>query len=218
MKSLRLLLPTILLTLAACAHQPTMNVTPVRPVRATLIDSVPWATEEGSGYLRRVEVRVGDAADTIAGVLTAEHPIVVGARVLGFAYRDDEITGAFEYDAAHRLLKWDALPPSFSAYFSAPSLAPDGRHIAYIVVPGNDTAWAVVRTWPGGAPVWRSSAVEVPATDALGGNLTRWLSPDTAEVFIESGATTGTQWLHVLGSVRESRVLRADTVRHAPWQ
>lgn len=212
----QLLLPTTLLALVACAHHALAHLAPVAAVRVALVDSVPYATEEDSGYLRRVELRSGALVDTVPGVLTAELPIAVGARVLGFAYRDDEITGAFEYDAAHRRLKWDALPPDFNGYFSAPSIAPDGRHIAYIVEPGNDTAWTVIGTWPGGSPVWRSASVEVPATDFLGGNLTRWRSRDTAEVFIESGFSTGTEWFHVLVSVRPARLLRADTVRRPP--
>ena len=57
------------------------------------------------------------------------------------------------------------------------------------------------------------AADEVPATDALGGNGTRWLSPDTAEVFIESGPVTGVQWYHMIVSARPVRLLRADTTR-----
>lgn len=214
----RSLLPGILLALSACAHHLPTQLAPRSGVHAALVDSVPWETEEGSGYLRRVEVRFGDAVDTVPGVLTAEAPLTVGARVLGFAYRDQEITGAYDYDAEHRRLQWDALPAGLNGYFSTPSLAPDGRHIAYIVLPADATAQAVVGTWPGGVSVWRSGMVEVPATDALGGNLTRWLSPDTAEIFIESGPTTEVQWFHVVGSVRQARVVHADTVRQPPWR
>lgn len=212
----RSLFPAMLLALSACAHHPPTQLTPRSGATAVLVDSVPWENEEATGYLRRVEVRFGNAIDTVPGVLTAEAPLTVGARVLGFAYRDEEIIGAFDYDADHRRLQRDALPAGFNGYFSAPSLAPDGRHIAYIVLPADAMAQAVVSTWPGGVLVWRSDAVEVPATDALGGNLTRWLSPDSAEIFIESGPTTETQWFHVVGSVREARVVRADTVRHPP--
>lgn len=193
-----------------------MPPAPLPAVRAMLVDSLAWKSDDAEGYLRRVAVHVGGAVDTIPNVLTAEAPIVVGSRVLGFAYHDDEIAGAFEYDAARRALTWDALPRDFNGYFSAPSIAPDGRHIAYIVVPGNDTAWAVVSAWPSGAPMWRSAAVEVPATDARGGEVTRWLSADTAEVFIETGEATGSQWFHAVFSVREDRAVRADTVRHVP--
>jgi hypothetical protein len=209
------LLAAIALAVAACAHQRAAQLAPVGGVRAALVDSIPWKSDEDEGFLRRIQVRSGNAVDTIPTVLTAQAPVVVGTRVLGFAYRDDEIVGAFEYDAARKALRREALPPGFNGYFSAPSIAPDGRHIAYVVIPGNATAQAVVGAWPGGAPIWKSRTVEIPATDMTGGNLTRWLSADTAEVFIESGKATGEQWLHLLYSVRRGPV-RADTVRQLP--
>ncbi|MFL5538703.1 MAG: hypothetical protein ACJ8J0_06900, partial [Longimicrobiaceae bacterium] len=93
---------------------------------------------------------------------------------------------------------------------------PDGRHLAYVVIPGDETGYAVARTWPGLELVWRSGAVQVPATDAGGGAGVRWTSPDTAEAWIETGVSTDEAWYRVVGSVRRRAVVSADTVRERP--
>jgi hypothetical protein len=181
-----------------------------------LVDSVAWESESDEGALWHVEVRHGSRVDTIPGVLTDALPMLVGgSRLLGFRYEDDSF-GAFEYDLETRAVRRDSLPGDLHPAFSTPAFAPDGRHIAYVVVPGDATGYAVVRTWPGRALVWRSAAVEVPATDAAGGTQVRWLSPDTAEALIETGASTDSAWYHVLGSVRRRAVVSAETLREKP--
>jgi|GEM_PF-2950236 len=207
---------------AACGSAPKPAAAPV-PVTVPvvqLVDSVAWEDKSGEGTLRRVEVRDGFLVDTLADVLTYDLPVVVGgSRVLGFAYDRDGISGAFEYDPAIRSIRRDSLPADFNPFFSAPAFSPDGRHIAYVVVPGDETAHAMVRTWPGRELVWRSAAVRVPATDAEGGNQVRWLDSDTAEFAIETGDATDEAWYHVLGSVQRRAVVSADTVRERPrWQ
>jgi hypothetical protein len=85
-----------------------------------------------------------------------------------------------------------------------------------VVIPGDETGYAVVRTWPGLELVWRSAAVQVAATDAGGGAGVRWTSPDTAEAWIETGVSTDEAWYLVVGSVRRRAVVSADTVRERP--
>lgn len=204
--------------LAACGAVAPPPVGPAAVPTVRLVDSIPWANELGEGVLRRVEVRGGGRVDTVPRVLTDDLPLVTAAgEVLGFAWEEDRIVDGFVYDARTRRTRRLRLPGDFDSVFSAPALAPDGRHLAYAVVPGDGTAWAAVRSWPAGRLVLRSPAVEVPATDSPG-NLSRWLSADSAEVFVETGFATGHAWLRVLGSVRAGRVLAADTVRRPPWR
>lgn len=205
-----------LLAAAGCAAAPGPGGAAPLPLHVRLVDSVPWSHELGEGVLRRVEVRDGRGAHTIPGVLVYEVPIRVGRRLLGFSYLDDEVQGVYAYDLGTREVSVHRPPPDLNPLFSEPALAPDGRHLAYVAAPGDGTGWAVVRSWPAGDLVWRSEAVEVPATDSPGGNGALWRTADRAEVFVEMGPATDTAWLRVLGSVRARRVLAADTLREPP--
>lgn len=109
------------------------------------------------------------------------------------------------------------LPRDFDPIFSAPSFAPDGRHIAYVAVSGEGIGWGVVRSWPRARLILRSDPVEVPATDSPG-HLTRWLSADSAELLIETGVSTGNAWHRVHASIPRRQILASDTVRVPPWQ
>jgi hypothetical protein len=214
----RIVALVVLSALAACAPRVSTAPAPA-PVAVTveLVDSIPWENELGDGTLRRVQVRVGARVDTVPGVLTAEPPVVVdGARVLGFVYEDDQVVSGFRYDVGTGRREILALPDDFSGAFSVPSLAPDGRHIAYVVAAGDGVGWGVVRTWPGREPVLATARVEVPATDAPG-NFTRWISADTAEIFVETGPSTGVEWYRVRASVARRATVAADTVRTPPW-
>lgn len=157
-------------------------------------------------------MREGDRADTIPGVLTIDQPVLTGSRVLGFQYDEDGfIVAAFDYDLRQRRLRTLPLPTDFNAYFSAPSFSPDGSHLAYVIVPKDGTGWGAVVSWPERQLVWRTERVQVPATDARIAS-TRWISPDTAEILISVGDYMGYGMYRVTGSVRERRVLLADTV------
>jgi hypothetical protein len=205
----------LLLAVAACRSPASLGPAPVPAPLVQLVDSV--AIDEGDGgTLRRVEVRHGARVDTLAGVLTFELPLLVGgSRLLGFDYGGD-VARVFEYDLGTHTVRRDSLPGDFHPAFSAGAFSPDGRHIAYVVIPGDATGYAVARTWPGLELVWRSATVEVPATDAEGGNQVRWLSPDTAEVLVETGYATDTAWYRVVGSIGRRAVISADTVRERP--
>lgn len=208
----------LLVAAAGCRSPANPGPVPAPTPRVQLVDSV--AIDEGDegdeGPLRRVEVRQGTRVDTLADVLTFDLPLLVGgSRLLGFHYGGD-VARVFDYDLATRTMRRDSLPGDFHPAFSAPAFSPDGRHLAYVVVPGDATGYAVARTWPGLELVWRSATVQVPATDAAGGNQVRWLSPDTAEVVIETGYSTDDAWYHVLGSVRRRAVISADTLRARP--
>lgn len=207
----------LLAALAACGSPARSGPAPALLPRVQLVDSVAWENEADGGTLRRVEVRDGARVDTVPGVLTTDLPVRVGgSRLLGFAYQEGGISEAFEYDLGTRIVKRDSLPGDLNPFFSAPAFSPDGRHLAYVVIPGDETGYAVVRTWHGRELVWRSAAVRVPATDAAGGTQVRWLSPDTAEVIIETGYSTDEAWYHVVGSVSRRAVVSADTLRERP--
>lgn len=215
------LLPSVLVlvcaALTACGAVARPAAGPAEAPTVRLVDSVAWSNEMGDGVLRRVEVRSGARRVVLPGVLTDGEPVVTAAgEVLGFAWEEDRVVAGFAYDARTGRTRRLRLPRDVNPVLSAPTLAPDGRHLAYVVTPGDATGWAVVRTWPEGRLVFRSAVVEVPATDSPG-NFTRWLSPDSAEVFVETGFSTDDAWLRVLGSVRERRVVAVDTVRQAPW-
>jgi hypothetical protein len=100
--------------------------------------------------------------------------------------------------------------------FSTAVFSPDGLHVAYLVAPGDGTGYAIARTWPGKAEVWRGAAVPIPATDACCVSRVRWLSPDVAEVYIESDSGDDPAWLRVRGSARQKAVLATDTVAALP--
>jgi hypothetical protein len=208
-------LVALLLATAACA--PPASHAP-RPALEPLVDLVdPVACDEcHRGDLWRVEVNYGSRVDTVPDVLTVEPPLLVGGtRLLGFRHGAD-VADAFEYDLRTRAVKRHSLPGDLHPFFSAPAFSPDGRHLAYVVVPGDGTGYAIARTWPGLALVWRSAAVVVPATDAAGGNMVRWRSADTAEVVIETGLATDSAWYHLLGSLRRRAVVSADTLYDHP--
>jgi hypothetical protein len=205
----------VLAAVAGCVA-PSGSPAPVAAPNVRLVDSIPWEHVLAEGVLHRVEVRSAGRTDTIPGALTTGLPVHAGAgRLLGFTYEMDEVRGIYEYDARRRRTRLHPLPSDLNPVFSAPALAPDGRHVAYVVLGDDVTAWAVVRGWPDGRMVWRSDAVEIPATDHAGGNIVRWISPDTARVLIETGHATGNTWYRVVGSVRERRVLVADSMPQA---
>jgi len=207
----------LLVALVACAPPAAPGPAPASLPRVQLIDSVAWENEANGGTLRRVAVRTGARVDTVPGVLTVDVPVLVGgSRLLGFVYREGGISEAFEYDLGTRAVRRDSLPGDVNPFFSTPAFSPDGRHLAYVVVPGDGTGYAVARSWPGRALVSRSAAVRVPATDAEGGNQVRWLSSDTVEFAIETGFATDEAWYHVLASVSRRAVLSADTLRERP--
>ena len=207
----------LVVVLAACGSPARPGPAPASLPRVQLVDSVAWETETDGGTLRRMEIRDGMRVDTVPGVLTQDLPVLVGGgRLLGVEYRGGDIVNAFEYDLSTRVVKRDSLPGDLNPFFSAPAFSPDGLHLAYVVIPGDETGYAVVRTWPGRELVWRSAAVQVPATDVAGGAGVRWTSPDTAEAWIETGVSTDEAWYHVVGSVRRRAVVSADTLRERP--
>jgi hypothetical protein len=214
---MRLLVTAAPIALSACAASATSAAGPAADVQVQLVDSVAWEHELGDGFLRRVEVRHAGRSDTLPGLLVFAPPVLAGDRLFGFEYHQDAVVAGFRYDVRRRRLRRFPLPDDINPVFSEPSLSPDGRHVAYVSVPGDATGWAVVRTWPAGRLRVRSDRVQVPATDSPGGNGSRWISPDTAEVFIETGFATESGWYRVLASVSERRVLEADTVRTTPW-
>ena len=213
----RLVPVLVLVIFTGCAARAPLPAFVGAPIQVQLVDSVPWVDEVSEGVLRRVELRYAGRTDTIPGVLTTSVPVQVGpSTVLGIAYEADAAKYVFEYDVARSQSSFHKLPRDVNPYFSVPAFSPDGRHLAYVVIPGDATGWAITRTWPQGDLVWQSPVVKAPATDATGGNHVRWISPGMAEVFIEIGEVTGRTWYRVLGSATERKVVRADTMHLAP--
>lgn len=207
------LTPLLCLAAVACAPAIRMGPDPAGAPIVQLVDSIPWAHELGEGFLYRVEVRVAGQVDTIAGVLTSELPLVIGsARLLGFGFEADAITYAYEYDMRSGRVRHRDLPGDFDPIFSAPSFAPDGRYIAYVVTRGDATGWGVVRSWPQHRLIVRSDAAEVPATDSPG-HFTHWLSADSAELFIETGFST---WERLVSGARIRASPTGPPDRHHP--
>ena len=211
------LAPLLAAALAACAPRVHTGPAPLA-VAVELVDSVPWEHEQGEGVLRRVQVRAGTRVDTVPRVLTSDLPIVVeGSWLLGLVYDGDAVVAGFRYDVNAAQLRLLPLPADLHSAFSGPSIAPDGKHIAYVAVPGDATGWGVVRSWPDGRPVLTTRRVQIPATDAPG-HATRWLSADSAEIFVEIGEATGAAWHRVLVSARSKAILATDTAYAAPWE
>lgn len=211
--ALRAALPALLLAGSACA--PAARVPPPSgPVSVRLVDSIPWENELAEGVLRRVELRSGARVDTLPGLLTYELPVVLDDALLGVEYQQDRAVRAFRYDLRSGRVRRLGLPADLHPSFSAPAFSPDGRHLAYVVVPGDATAWAMVRSWPERREVARGPRVEIPAGD-YAASWARWPAAGRFEVYIDLGGETAGGWLRVRGSVAGGE-LRADTVPALP--
>jgi hypothetical protein len=176
-----------MLTTACAPPPPAATAVPTAAWTVALVDSVAWEAALPGPVLRRVEVRSGRQAHTISGVMTHVEPVAVPGRgIVGIAYDTTE-TGrawAFRYDPARRALQRLPLAAVLGTVFAEPAISPDGRHVAYTVAPGNETAHAEVRAFPNGRVVVRGPDIPIPATDALA-NGARWTGPNRFEVLID---------------------------------
>lgn len=197
---------------AACEPGPPATPEPSEAPNVSLVDSIPWEHEVSEGFLRRVTVRTGGRTDTIPEVMTYTLPVASGDTILaGFAYKDEAIISAYTYDRRSRQVRRTPIPGDMNPVTSAPSLSPDGRHVAYVSF-DRDMATGVVRTWPGGEPVLRTRPVPARGTDA-GGDRTRWLAPGSVEIHVETGDGAEAMWYRVRAAVNPARITHADTVR-----
>lgn len=204
-----------LLVVVTCANRP--EPAPVNrgagSVAVELVDSVVFDDEIGSGnVLRRVVVRSSSGHRHVPGLLTLVAPVVVGdSVVLGIGFDSTgALTHAFRYSLARHAVDTLPLPADYSPTLTVIAIAPDGRHIAYVRFPGDETATGVVRVWPAGPVVVETPVVRVPAGDGLSG-AADWLTAETFHLFIDIFADTTGRWLRFTGKVR-SGLQRTDTI------
>lgn len=211
-----LLLGTTLLAATGCGRGGSAAAAPERgPITAVrLVDSTTAEIGGAELPLFRVEVRTAARTDTLERVLAAEVPQVIGdTLLLGFGYDSGgQMTTAFRWEVRTGSVAERSLPRDLRGGLTRPAFAPDGRHLAYVVFPGDGTARGVVRSWPGQRVVRRGDPVEVPATDQIAG-VARWEDAETFLWFIElEGA--GELWVRQRGSTAR-RGTTSDTVRTA---
>lgn len=175
--------------------------------RVALVDSLPWETEMTEGALHRVEVRTSAGVDTIDGVATMDEPVAIPGAVLGFAYEHDALTHGWIYDVRTRRVRVIHLNADFNRVFSVPAISPDGRHVAYVVVPGNGTATPIVRRWPERRLFHRGATVRIQPSDASSTHVT-WSDANTYEIRID---LDGQRFHRVRGTILP-RAMRVDTV------
>jgi hypothetical protein len=177
-------------------------------VHVSLVDSIPWESESSeTGTLRRVLISRGSQNDTVAGVTTSIQPVLGANAIHGFIETEGMLQSAFRYDLqTDRLTKID-LPSDINRFHSAPTFSPDGSHIAYVLVPGDNTVAAVVKTWPEQRLMYRSIPLTTPGRDVLM-NVTSWKSPNEFEILLDF---ENDRWQRIRGNVRNNSV-RVDTI------
>jgi hypothetical protein len=164
-----------------------------------LVDSIVLDLGPTSRQFFRVAVRHDSSLDTIPGLLTSALPTLVADTVLlGLAYSPTTDTyGLFRYSARQGRLENLGLPPGLDPNLTGLAFAPDGRYLAYVRFPGDETGVGTVRTWPSGEVVSETPRVPVDASDVLAGEA-RWTDATRFELFIDSH---GYGWLRFRGSL-----------------
>lgn len=169
------------------ARPAAVRAAPVRrAVQLALVDSARYENEIGTyaGFLCRVAVRSAGRVDTIPGVVTDATPVVVGdTAVVGLRSDHDLTVGLFRYDVRTRQVR-DLPRPAGWAPWSAPALAPDGRHVAWVGADGPARSYGAVARVADGAVVYRGPAVGSRETDARVDDV-RWTSPAQFEIRID---------------------------------
>lgn len=163
-------------------------------LEVVLFDTIPWEGELAAGQVYRVGVRTAAGIDTLAEVTAESPPILVGgSAVHGLDAKGAAIDRGFVWRAETGEVESVELPPDFAG-FLAHALAPDARHLAYVGKDADGLLRLVVRSWPGGEPVYQSHAVHGYPSDARNSEVT-WTGPEGVELRVR---------LDVLDPARES--------------
>ena len=189
--------PLLLLPATGVAQQ----LRPQQHIVVTLVDSVPLANDLRPGFLSRVVVRRGSAVDTVPNVLTSGMPAIVGDTVLiGVASDPTDKSRIYRYSVSSGRVGLLALPSDLVVGLTGVAFAPDGRAMAYVRFPRDETGIGVVRSWPAGKVLALTDPVPVPVGDVVGGGA-RWRDAQHYEIFIES---VGYGWLRFRGALNQA--------------
>jgi hypothetical protein len=122
----------------------------------------------------KVEVTLGNAVDTIPGVLTSLNPVATNdGMVHGIAMTGEGfVSRGYDYDARTKKLTVLSLPPDVNPYNQDIELNPDAKFVAYLA--NAHKTWAVVRSWPSMAEVARTLPSEGFPSDYAGASLVGW--------------------------------------------
>ena len=208
-----LLAPGLPLLVGAGAFRQCLAQQANAPIAIQLTDSISFENELQSGYLYRVTVRQGTKATRIPRVLAKSKPVLVGDSVIvgvtfdtaGFA------AGLFEYSLLRRVATILPPPSDYQEALTTLSIAPDGRHLAYVRFPGDETGVGVVREWRGGVAVFETPAIRVDPSDALTGGA-KWVDRDVVEMAIAPEGSKGKWWIRFRVDLSSKSIVE-DTLR-----
>ena len=179
---------------------------------ARLVDSTVWTFGDLSFHVYRVAVEHDSSVDTLPNLRVLYQPVLVGdSMLLGVAYdsaADDY--SLFSYSAGTGQIASHSPPKDLRLSVSIPAFAPDGKELAYVAFPGDETGTGILARWPTGEVIAQTSRVAVPATDMITG----WASwQDTAHFELDIGISDAA-YVRFRGA-RGRGAFDADTVLYA---
>ena len=216
----------------ACKREHAVAVASGRPgteepgTRWRIIDSaavgVWWDPMIDSATVYRIRVqRAGDSVD-IADVIGPLPQVIGGDTIVGLRLRRIGEEAAREWFRV-ALPSHDAatlpLPTDVFSNFTDVSLAPDGRHIAYVADAGDATPQAVVRRFPAGPVVVRGPRAAGCECD-VDLNHARWVSADSFEVAVVNRAASADHapaWLITVGRVSPPHQRTVGVASEPTW-
>jgi hypothetical protein len=143
-------------------------------------------------YIYHIAVRHDSATDTLPDIVTVSQPTLVSdSLVLGIGYDSTTPDGymLFQYSRWRGRVETIEPPPDLRLAVSEPAFAPDGRYLAYVAFPGDETGRGMVMRWPGREIVVQTASDSVPPTDVLSG-WAHWTDATHFELYIGVGDQT----------------------------
>lgn len=207
------------LTLAACARAAPERQEGraraggrSRDASLVVVDSVQFASELDAGFLYRFAVRVGSVEHVVPGVLARDWPTLVGGTlVTGIAHdTSGAVSIGFRYFVSSRRLDTVPIPSDLMFGLTDVAFSPDGRHVAYVAFPGDETGIGTVRKWPSGELVLQTPKVPVAASDVLMGAAV-WRGAEEFEIVITPADSQGSAWIRFRGHLRRG-IVGQDTI------